>query len=96
MNEKSQIHVLPLRERTYSPVPLNNIVRHRIRRTAMVLAGLFLVSLLAVHFILNYQLDRVIGRTVRTIVDYRSNGIYRLSYRKININLIRNHVEIKS
>lgn len=62
----------------------------------MVLAGLFLVCLLVVHFLLNYQLDRVIGRTMRTVVDYRSNGVYSLTYRKININLLRNRIEIKN
>ncbi len=96
MNEKSQIHVLSLKESTYSPVPLNNIIKHRLRKIAMVLAGLFLVGLLVVHFLLNYQIDRVIGRTVRTVVDYRSNGVYSLTYRKININLLRNSIEIKN
>lgn len=61
----------------------------------MILAGLFLISLLFLHFMLNYQMDKIIGRTVRTVVNYRSNGIYRLSYQKMSINLLRNRIEIK-
>jgi hypothetical protein len=60
----------------------------------MILSGLFLVGLLALHFLLNYHLDRVIGRTARTLVDYRSGGVYRLTYGKIKINLLRNRLQI--
>ncbi len=73
---------------------MNNIVKHRIRKGLMILSGLFLVGLLALHFLLNYHLDRVIGRTARTLVDYRSGGIYRLTYGKIKINLLRNRLQI--
>lgn len=73
---------------------MNNIVKHRIRKGFMILSGLFLVSLLALHFLLNYHLDRVVGRTARTLVDYRSGGIYHLTYGKIKINLLRNRLQI--
>ncbi|SFE96845.1 hypothetical protein [Thermoflexibacter ruber] len=73
---------------------MNNIVKHRIRKGLMILSGLFLVGLLALHFLLNYHLDRVIGRTARTLVDYRSGGIYRLTYGKIKINLLRSRLQI--
>jgi hypothetical protein len=62
----------------------------------MVLAGLFLLCLLALHFVLNYQLDRVIGRSLRALVDFRSNSVYRLTYTKIHINLLRNRLEIRN
>jgi hypothetical protein len=62
----------------------------------MVFAGLFLVGLLALHFLLNYHLDRVIGRTVRTIIDYKSGGIYKMTYHKIRINLLQNRLEIRN
>ncbi len=62
----------------------------------MGLAGLFLIGLLALHFMLNYQLDRVIGRSLRALVDFRSNSVYRLTYTKININLLRNRLEIRN
>jgi hypothetical protein len=62
----------------------------------MVFAGLFLVGLLALHFLLNYQLDRVVGRSLRALVDYRSQGMYKLTYGKISISLLRNRLEVRN
>ncbi|MEM6298578.1 MAG: hypothetical protein AAF740_07820, partial [Bacteroidota bacterium] len=68
------------------------------RRIRLILGiGVFLGLIIgALQYFFGVNSDKLVGVALREIVYYKSNGLYRLDYKDVNLNFVGNSLEIDS